>query len=46
VHAFGHCVHAFTNPVAADRNHGLHYNADADRRSWIIMKNFFVEVFG
>jgi dienelactone hydrolase len=46
LHAFGHCVHAFTNPVAADRSAGLHYNADADRRSWIMMKNFFEEVFG
>jgi len=46
LHAFGHCVHAFTNPVAADKSHGLHYNADADQRSWIIMKNLFEEVFG
>lgn len=46
LHAFGHCVHAFTNPVAADRTHGLHYNLDADRRSWLMMKNFFEEVFG
>ncbi len=45
LHAFGHCVHAFTNPVAADKSHGLHYNADADRRSWQMMKNFFDEVF-
>jgi dienelactone hydrolase len=46
LHAFGHCVHAFTNPVAADKAQGLHYNADADRRSWMLMKNFFEEVFG
>jgi dienelactone hydrolase len=46
LHAFGHCVHAFTNPVAADKKQGLHYNADADRRSWLLMKNFFDEVFG
>lgn len=46
LHAFGHCVHAFTNPVAADKAHGLHYNADADRRSWMLMKNFFEEVLG
>src|SRR6185369_6276006 len=44
LHAFGHCVHAFTNPQAHDSKSGLHYNADADRRSWIMMKNFFDEV--
>ncbi len=46
VHAYGHCVHAFTNPAAMDAAHGLHYNAMADKRSWISMRNFFAEIFG
>jgi dienelactone hydrolase len=46
LHAYGHCVHAFTNPNARDTAHGLHYNETADRRSWIAMKNFFAEIFG
>lgn len=43
---FGHTQHAFTNPAANDRNLGTVYQADADRRSWLAMKNFLAEIFG
>jgi dienelactone hydrolase len=42
---YGHTVHAFTNPVANDPDFGTIYQADADRRSWIAMQNFFAEIF-
>jgi dienelactone hydrolase len=42
---FGHTVHAFTNPVANDPSFGTVYQADADRRSWRAMENFFAEIF-
>ena len=44
IHAYGKTVHAFTNPQANDHGMGTVYNADADKRSWIAMKNFFEEV--
>jgi dienelactone hydrolase len=44
--SFGNTVHAFTNPVANDPGFGTVYQADADRRSWQAMKNFFAEIFG
>lgn len=44
--SYGHTVHAFTNPVANDPGFGTVYQADADRRSWQAMKNFFDEIFG
>ena len=39
-------VHKFTNP-AADKagNKGMAYNAAADKRSWLGMKNFLEEIF-
>jgi dienelactone hydrolase len=38
-------VHSFTNPAAgSDNAKGAAYNAQADARSWIAMKNFFEEV--
>lgn len=40
---YGNTSHAFTNPEAHDTKHGLIYNADADRRSWRAMRNFFEE---
>ncbi len=43
---YGHTVHAFTNPVANDPSFGTVYQADADRRSWLAMQNFFAEIFG
>ena len=40
-------VHAFTQPMAGnDPSKGVAYNAEADRRSWQAMRNFFVELFG
>jgi dienelactone hydrolase len=42
---FGHTVHAFTNPVANDPGFGTVYQADADKRSWLAMQNFFTEIF-
>jgi dienelactone hydrolase len=43
--SFGHTVHAFTNPVANNPDFGTVYQADADRRSWLAMQNFFTEIF-
>ena len=43
--SYGHTVHAFTNPVANDVDFGTVYQADADRRSWQAMQNFFAEIF-
>jgi len=42
---FGHTMHAFTNPVANNPDFGTVYQADADRRSWLAMKNFLAEIF-
>ena len=44
LHAYSHTVHAFTRPEANDPGFGAVYNADADRRSWQAMLNFFEEV--
>ena len=46
IHAYGNTLHAFTNPAANDNEAGTVYNANADRRSWTAMKDFFEEVFG
>ncbi len=45
LHAHGGVVHAFTNPAAADRAGGLHYDADADRRSWASMRAWLQDSF-
>ncbi|MBK8817364.1 MAG: dienelactone hydrolase family protein [Methylococcaceae bacterium] len=42
---YGNTMHAFTNPMANNPGFGTVYQADADRRSWMAMKNFFAEVF-
>ncbi len=44
VHAYGHTVHAFTNPEANDPKLGAAFNAAANRRSWTAMKDFLAEV--
>lgn len=44
LHAYGHTVHAFTNPQARDAAGGLLYNEKADRRSWHTLMQFFEEV--
>ena len=42
----GNAVHSFTNPDADKHNiPGVKYNAEADRRSWEAMKDFFNEIF-
>ncbi|MDX1516401.1 MAG: dienelactone hydrolase family protein [Woeseiaceae bacterium] len=46
IHAYGNTLHAFTNPAANDPEAGTVYNANADRRSWTAMQNFFAELFG
>lgn len=44
--AYSGAVHAFTNPGAgSDISKGAAYNASADKRSWIAMKNFLAEIF-
>ena len=45
IHSYGHTMHAFTNPVANDPGFGTVYQPEADKRSWISMKNFLAEVF-
>jgi len=44
--SYGDTRHAFTNPDAGSYGvGGLQYNADADRRSWKHMQDFFAEIF-
>ncbi|MEY3288861.1 MAG: hypothetical protein RLZZ419_1103 [Pseudomonadota bacterium] len=45
LHAFGNTMHAFTNPVANNRDFGTVFQPDADRRSWLMMENFLTEIF-
>jgi dienelactone hydrolase len=44
LHAYGHTVHAFTNPVANNRAGGMQYDEAADRRSWHALEEFLAEV--
>lgn len=44
LHAYGQTKHAFTAPEANLPERGLVYNAAAERRSWLAMKNFLEEV--
>ena len=44
LHAYGHTVHAFTNPKANDRAGGKQYDEAADRRSWHALEEFLAEV--
>lgn len=44
--SYGGAVHSFTNPKAGnDPSQGTAYNANADRRSWEDMRQFFNELF-
>ena len=44
---YGGTVHSFTNPDAGnDPSKGAAYNAQADRRSWQAMRDFFREILG
>lgn len=45
VHIFGKAMHAFTNPEANDPGFGTLYDEDADKRSFVLMKQFFSEIF-
>ena len=45
LHAYGNTMHAFTNPAADDSKKGTVFNATADRRSWIALRNFLSELF-
>lgn len=45
LHTYGHTMHAFTNPKANDPAFGTVYQVNADKRSWLAMKNFLAEVF-
>jgi dienelactone hydrolase len=45
LHAYGGTSHAFTNPLAKSPEHGLIYNAAADRRSWRELTEFLAEAF-
>lgn len=45
LHAYGHTVHAFTNPEANNPDFGTVYQPQADRRSWRAMENFLEEIF-
>ena len=43
---YSKAVHSFTNPAAGnDNSKGVAYNAEADKRSWQAMKDFFGEIF-
>jgi dienelactone hydrolase len=44
LHAYGHTVHAFTNPAAHNRGGGLQYDEAAHRRSWHTLEEFLSEV--
>ncbi len=45
LHAYGHTMHAFTNPAANNPDMGTVYDAQADRRSWQAMRDFLEDVF-
>lgn len=45
IHVYGKTLHAFTNPAANDPGFGTVYNEYADKRSWLAMQNFLVEIF-
>jgi dienelactone hydrolase len=44
LHAYGHTVHAFTNPAANSRANGMQYDEAADRRSWHALEQFLDEI--
>lgn len=45
IHAFGHTLHAFTNPQANDPANGFAFSETATRRSWQMLSDFLAEVF-
>jgi dienelactone hydrolase len=45
--SYGNAVHSFTNwDLDSDNSKRAAYNAKADQRSWIAMRDFFNEIFG
>ena len=44
IHVYGGTMHAFTNPQANDPAHGTVYNAVANRRAWVVTRDFLEEV--
>jgi dienelactone hydrolase len=46
LHAYGHTLHAFTNPEANNPDFGTQYKAEADRRSFAACADFLTEVLG
>jgi dienelactone hydrolase len=46
IHAYGNTGHAFTFPPADDREKGMFYQPNADRRSWAALTDFLAEQFG
>lgn len=47
LNVYAHAVHAFTNPDAGKYGmKNIAYNAEADRRSWKAMEDFFAETIG
>jgi dienelactone hydrolase len=44
-HAYGHTMHAFTNPEAQDSANGMVFNPKSSARAWQAMRNFFQELF-
>lgn len=45
IHWYGHTQHAFSNPLANDKDMGTVYNAIAERRSMRAMTDFLNEIF-
>lgn len=45
IHMYGNTKHAFTNPEAHDEQLGTVYDAKAQQRSWLAMKDFLNEMF-
>ncbi len=45
VHAYGQTLHAFTNPLANDKDFGTVYDKTAAKRSAIATENFLAECF-
>ena len=45
IHAFGHAMHAFTNPIANDPKKGVLYDELTAKRAFLMMENFLKEIF-
>ena len=45
LHAYGHTMHAFTNPGANAPGDGKNYSEGADKRSWTALRVFLAELF-